>query len=183
MECPGQMLFSEEEIAGRVRELGGEITRDYRRDFGDSVEVTAVSVLKGGFIFLADLMRSMDLNLRIDFMAISSYQEYARTSGAVRIVKDLSESIFNRNVLVVEDIVDTGLTLSYIMRNLGSREPKSLKVCTLLDRAARRIAPMDIGYIGFEVGEEFLVGYGLDYLQRWRNLRCICVLERPEGEE
>ena len=110
-------------------------------------------------------------------MAISSYRESSLSSSAVRILKDLSESIYNRDVLIVEDIIDTGLTLSYILRNLKERGPRDLKICTLLDRAGRRIAPLHIDYRGFEVGEEYLVGYGLDHLQKWRNLPFICTLK------
>ena len=171
-----RIVFTEDEIAGRVRELGEEITADYRRGRGAG-RLAVVSILKGGFIFLADLIRQIDLDLTVDFMAISGYRQPGSASSGVRIVKDLSESVLNREVLVVEDIVDTGLTLSYIMRNLRSRGPSDLKVCALLDRAGRRIAPLEIDYRGFEVGDEYLVGYGLDHLQKWRNLRFICTLK------
>jgi len=174
-----RIVFSEEEISRRVRELGKEITGDYTREHGPGVEVAVVSILKGGFIFLADLIRHIDLDLTVDFMAITSYWESSRGSGSVRIIKDLSESVYEKNLLVVEDIIDTGLTLSYILRNLRSRGPREVKICTLLDRAVRRIAPFEISYRGFEVGEEYLVGYGLDHLQKWRNLRYICALEVP----
>jgi hypoxanthine phosphoribosyltransferase len=182
-DAVGNIVFSEDQINQRVRELGEEITDDYLREHGQNASLMIVSILKGGFIFLADLIRHIHLDLSIDFMAISSYGESTRTSGAVKIVKDLSDSIYNKRVLVVEDIIDTGLTLSYILRNLTSRGPREIKVCTLLDRTARRIAPLKADYSGFQVGEEFLVGYGLDYLQKWRNLRYICALDTAEYED
>jgi len=178
-----RVVFTEEEISLRVQELGREITDDYSQQAGPDAAVMVVSILKGGFIFLADLVRHIQLDLSIDFMAISSYGESTRTSGAVKIVKDLSDSIYNKRVLVVEDIIDTGLTLSYILRNLTSRGPMEIKVCTLLDRTARRIAPLKVDYSGFQVGEEYLVGYGLDYLQKWRNLTYICALKTAAYEE
>jgi hypoxanthine phosphoribosyltransferase len=171
------VVFDEERIARRVRELGEEITADYLSEAGEAAELSIVSILKGGFIFLADLLRHIDLDLTVDFMAISSYLESGASAGGVKIVKDLSQSIYGRQVLVVEDIVDTGLTLGYILRNLATREPSGLKVCTLLDRAIRRIVPLRIDYCGFEIGDEYYVGYGLDHLQKWRNLKFICALE------
>jgi hypoxanthine phosphoribosyltransferase len=173
-ELIDRVVFSEERIARRVRELGAEISADYGRE--GNAELAIVSVLKGGFVFLADLIRTIDIDLTVDFMSISSYGETGSASSGVRIIKDLSESIYRRNVLVVEDIIDTGLTLSYILRNLREREPRDLRVCTLLDRNEKRIAPIEIDYRGFEIGEEYVVGYGLDHLQRWRNLRFICTL-------
>lgn len=174
----GRVLFTEEQIAARVKEVGEQITRDYR-DAGVSVnseeDLILVNVLKGAFVFLADLVRHLDLPVVVDFLAISSYGSGERATG-VRIVKDLAESIYRRHVLIVEDIVDTGLTLSYVLRNLRAREPKSIKVCTFLDRKARRIVPLDVDYMCFEVGEEFVVGYGLDHLQKWRNLPYVCLL-------
>lgn len=167
-----RVVFTADEIASRVRELGEQITADLPQEPCRTLAV--VGMLKGGFIFLADLLRAIDLDLTVDFMAISSYRESTPSSSGVRIVKDLSESILDRDVLIVEDIIDTGLTLSYILRNLRERGPRALKVCTLLNRTVSRIAPLHIDYSGFEVGEEFLVGYGLDHLQRWRNLRFIC---------
>jgi len=172
----GDIVFSEKAISDRVLELGKKITDDYLRENGPGVEVSVVSVLKGGFVFLADLIRQIDLDLTIDFMAISGYQKDGRDYPGVRIIKDLSESVYGKNLLLVEDIIDTGLTLSYILRNLESRQPREIKICALLDRAVRRIAPLHIDYVGFEVGEEFLVGYGLDHLQKWRNLRDIRAL-------
>lgn len=177
-----RVVFSEDEIARRVRELGREITSDYPRESEATGPLAVVSILKGGFIFLADLVRHIQLDLTIDFMAISSYAGPERGAGGVKILKDLSESVYGRDVLLVEDIVDTGLTLAYILRNLASRGARELRVCTLLDRAARRIAPVKLDYRGFEVGEEYLVGYGLDHQQKWRNLRYICApLGMPEA--
>ncbi|MDY6794324.1 MAG: hypoxanthine phosphoribosyltransferase [Actinomycetota bacterium] len=173
----GDIVFSEDQISGRVRELAGQMTGYYVQAYEEGTPLTIVSVLKGGFVFLADLIRCMDLDIRVDFMAISSYRESTRSSGAVKIVKDLSQGIYRKHVLLVEDIVDTGLTLSYILRNLTSREPADIKVCTLLDRAVRRIAPLEIDFVGFQVGEDFLVGYGLDYHQQGRNMPYICRLE------
>lgn len=178
-DFPERVLFSEEEITLRVRDMAAAIHADFRNEPGP---LAVVSILKGGFVFLADLIRAVGLDITVDFMAISSYRESRPRSSGVRIVKDLSESIFDRNVLVVEDIIDTGLTLSYILRNLKERSPRRLKVCTLLNRAGSRIAPLPIDYCGFEVGDEFLVGYGLDYLQKWRNLRFICTLTERGGE-
>jgi hypoxanthine phosphoribosyltransferase len=167
-----RIVFSAEEISLRVRELGAQITADFNGEPGSPL--TLIGMLKGGFVFLADLIRCIGLDLRVDFMAISSYRQTNASSTGVRIIKDLSESIYGRDIIIVEDIVDTGLTLSYIMRNLRERSPRELKVCTLLDRTVSRIAPLHIDYSGFEVGEEYLVGYGLDHLQQWRNLRFIC---------
>ena len=170
-----RMVYTSDEISRRVSELGAEITTDLEQPPGDALAV--VSILKGSFIFLADLIRNIGLELTVDFMAISSYPESDASSGGVRIIKDLSESIYGREVLLVEDIIDTGLTLSYILRNLKGRSPRSVRVCTLLDRTVSRIAPIHVDYSGFEIGEEFLVGYGLDHLQRWRNLPFICTLK------
>lgn len=167
----GRIVFSEEEISQRVRELGANISAEHKQGEGP---LAVVGMLKGGFVFLADLIRCIDCDLTVDFMAISSYRQSSAAASGVRIEKDLSDSIHGRSVLVVEDIIDTGLTLSVILRNLRQRGPRVLKVCALLDRSVRRIAPLHIDYSGFEVGEEYLVGYGLDHLQKWRNLRFIC---------
>ncbi len=174
----GKTLFTEDQIASRVKEVGEEINRDYRNmglSEGEEQELVLVNVLKGAFIFLADLIRHLDLPLIVDFLAISSYGSGEEATG-VRIVKDLSESIYKRHVLIVEDIVDTGLTLSYVLRNLRARGPRSIRVCTFLDRKVRRIVPLEVDYMCFEVGEEFVVGYGLDHLQKWRNLPFVCLL-------
>ncbi|MBC7247765.1 MAG: hypoxanthine phosphoribosyltransferase [Actinobacteria bacterium] len=181
MQVPlDRVLFSEEEIASRVRELGERITRDYRSLRGPGAELVLVNVLKGGFVFLADLVRCLDLDVVVDFLAITSYGGREGSVGGVRFVKDLSESIYRRDVLVVEDIVDTGLTLGFILRNLASRQPASLRVCTFLDRSSSRIVPLEVDYRCFEVGGEFVVGYGLDYGQKWRNLKYVCTLRAAE---
>ena len=168
----GNVLFSSSEIAGRISELGSEVTKNY---IGKNLLL--VSVLKGGVIFLADLIKQIDLPLSIDFMSISSYGIDGASTGVVRITKDLDESIEGKDVLIIEDIIDTGLTISYLLRNLRSRYPKSLEICTLLDRDVRRIADIDIKYVGFKIGEKYIVGYGLDYKQRFRNLQSIYELK------
>ncbi|MDP8955393.1 MAG: hypoxanthine phosphoribosyltransferase [Actinomycetota bacterium] len=163
------VLFSEQEIRQRIQDLGRQITRDYA---GRSPVL--VSVLKGAFVFLADLFREIDLPVRIDFMSISSYGVGSEeTGGVVRILKDLDQDIGGEDVLLVEDIIDTGLTLSYLMTALWARQPKSLEVCTLLDKSARRIPPVNIKYRGFECPDTFVVGYGLDVGERYRNLPLI----------
>jgi hypoxanthine phosphoribosyltransferase len=159
------LLFSQDEIRSRVGELGRAIAEDYR---GRSPVL--VSVLKGGVVFLADLLREIDLPVRIDFMSISSYGGGSDGSGVVRILKDLDHDIGGEDVLVVEDIIDTGLTLSYLLTVLAARRPASLEVCTLLDKSARRIPPLDIRYRGFDCPDAFVVGYGLDHSERYRNL-------------
>ena len=167
------VLFAEEEIRRRVEELGAGIARDYA---GRSPVL--VSVLKGAAVFLADLTRAIDLPLRVDFMSISSYGSASEESGGVvRILKDLDQDIGGQDVIVVEDIIDTGLTLSYLMATLRSRHPASLEVCALLDKSVRRIAPVDIRYRGFDCPDRFVVGYGLDHEERYRNLRLILAVE------
>ena len=169
-----ETLLDEDTIQARIVELAAEITRDY----GDR-EPLVVCVLKGGFIFLADLVRHLDMPVNVDFMAISSYGAGTRSSGVVRILKDLETPIEGREVLVVEDIVDSGLTLHYLMRNLASRKPASLEVCALLTKPARREIDVPIRYVGFEIEDKFVVGYGLDYAERYRNLRA----HRRRGRE
>lgn len=167
-----QVLLSEEQIQARVRELAARISGDYA-----GTDLHIVTVLKGGLYFLADLTRALEVPASIDFMAISSYRGGKGPSGAVRLIKDLDEEITGRHVLVVEDIIDTGLTASYLIRSLQAREPADLAICTLLDKTARRIVEtLPIRYRGFEVPDVFLVGYGLDYRQLYRNLPYIGVL-------
>jgi hypoxanthine phosphoribosyltransferase len=170
------VLYPEAEIRRRVAELGRDITVDYA-----SRPPVLVSILKGGFVFLADLIREVDLALRVDFMSISSYEGGSDASGVVRILKDLDHDIGGEHVLVVEDIIDTGLTLSYLLSTLAARGAASVGVCTLLDKRARRIAPLDIGYRGFDCPDRFVVGYGLDYQERYRNLPFILALEDRAG--
>lgn len=168
-----EILIPEADIQAKVRELGEKISSDYA-----GRDLVLISVLRGGFIFLADLCRAIALPVTIDLMAVSSYGPGARPSGVVKILKDLDESIAGREVLVIEDIIDTGLTLSYLLRNLEPRAPASLKVCVLLDKPARRIADLPIAYRGFEVPDKFVVGYGLDYRQMYRNLPFIATLTK-----
>ena len=171
----GQILLTEERIAAKVAELGRAITADYA-----GRRLTLVSVLKGSLPFMADLMRSIDLPLRIDLMEVSSYGGTAtESSGLVRILKDLSATIEQEHVLIVEDIIDTGLTLNYLVRYLRGKNPASLHICTLLDKPARRLVEIPVDYIGFTIPDQFVVGYGLDYGEIYRNLRYVGVL-KPE---
>jgi hypoxanthine phosphoribosyltransferase len=171
----GEVLLTEEQISARVAELGRKISADYA-----GKNLTLVSVLKGSLPFMADLMRQISLPLRIDLMEVSSYGGTAtESSGLVRIIKDHSASISGEDVLLVEDIIDTGLTLNYLVRYLRGKNPASLKICTLLDKPARRLVEIPVDYQGFEIPDQFVVGYGLDYSERYRNLRFVGVL-RPE---
>jgi hypoxanthine phosphoribosyltransferase len=170
----GHILISEEEIRSKVRELGAQVTADYT---GRSV--TLVSVLKGSLPFMADLMRAIEVPVQIDLMEVSSYGgATTETSGLVRILKDLSSSIAGRDVLIVEDIIDTGLTLNYLLRYLRGKNPASLRICALLDKPARRLVEIPIDYTGFTIPDEFVVGYGLDFGEFYRNLPFIGVLRR-----
>jgi hypoxanthine phosphoribosyltransferase len=173
-----EVLLSEDQIRAKVTELGKRISADYA-----GRELTLVSVLKGSLPFMADLMRQIDLPLRIDLMEVSSYGGTAtESSGLVRILKDLSAPIDGRDVLLVEDIIDTGLTLNYLLRYLRGKNPRSIKVCSLLDKPARRLVEIPIDYVGFEIPDAFVVGYGLDFGEVYRNLRFVGVL-RPEAYE
>jgi hypoxanthine phosphoribosyltransferase len=169
-----QVLITEEQIRDKVLELGGRITADYA-----STSVTLVSVLKGSLPFMADLMRAVEIPVTIDLMEVSSYGgATTETSGLVRILKDLSSSIAGKDVLIVEDIIDTGLTLNYLLRYLRGKNPRSLRICALLDKPARRLVEIHIDYRGFEIPDEFVVGYGLDFGEFYRNLPFIGVLRR-----
>jgi len=168
----GEIIINEGEIRDKIREIGSQISKDYA-----GKDLVLVCVLKGGCVFVADLMRAIDMPLYVDFLSISSYTERSET-GAVRIMKDLDIDITNRDVLVVEDIIDTGFTLGYLLRILKARNPASLKVVVLLDRPALRIVDLPVAYKGFEIPEQFVVGYGLDYQQKYRNLPYICLLKR-----
>jgi hypoxanthine phosphoribosyltransferase len=173
-----EILLTEEQIAAKVAELGLTISRDY-----DGRELTLVSVLKGSLPFMADLMRRISLPCRIDLMEVSSYGgSSTESSGLVRILKDLSAPIEGRDVLIVEDIIDTGLTLNYLIRYLKGKKPRSIKVCSLLDKPARRLVEIPLDYVGFEIPDAFVVGYGLDFGEVYRNLRFVGVL-RPEMYE
>jgi hypoxanthine phosphoribosyltransferase len=169
-----RVLLSEAQIAGRVAELGRQLTADLIEK-----DPLLVGILSGSFPFIADLVRAMNLALEVDFMAVSSYGDRTSSSGVVRILKDLNSSIAGRHVILVEDIVDTGLTLHYLYENLQTRHPASLKVCALLDKREARKREVEVEYIGFHCPNEFVVGYGLDYRGRYRNLPYIGVL-RPE---
>lgn len=168
-----EILFTEEQIRSRIANLAQAISADYK----DS-KLVLVSILRGSVFFATDLARQIQLPLSMDFLSISSYGE--DSEGVVRITKDLEENIAGKDVLLIEDIVDTGFTLKYLLRTLAGRNPRSLEVCTLLDRRARRIIEMDLKYIGFEIPDKFVVGYGLDYRQRYRNLPYIGVVH-PGG--
>jgi hypoxanthine phosphoribosyltransferase len=172
----GEVLVSAEDLTRRVRELGEEISRDYRAD--SSRPLLLVGVLKGAVFFLSDLMRFIDIPVEVDFMAVASYGSATDSSGVVRILKDLDVAIEERDVLIVEDIVDSGLTLQYLLRNLGSREPRTLEVCALLTKPARRKVSLQARYVGFEIPDTFVVGYGLDYDERHRNLPFVAALQR-----
>ena len=167
-----EVLIPSSEIQDKVRELGEIITQDYRGE-----RLLLVGVLRGAVIVLGDLMRCIDLPCEIDFMDISSYGSGTSSSGVVRILKDLEEDITGRHVLIVEDIIDTGLTLSYLRRSLLARGPASLEICALLTKPSRRRVELDVKYLGFEVPDRFVVGYGLDYAGTYRNLPDICVLK------
>ena len=158
-------LISAEEIQRRVQELARELARDY-----EGTDPLFVGVLKGSFIFLADLIRQIPFDVAVDFLAVSSYGRSTESSGEVKILKDLSEPIEGRHVLLVEDIVDTGITLDYLYRLLLERKPASLEICVLLDKPERRVVEVPVKYVGFQVPDRFLVGYGLDYAERYRNL-------------
>jgi hypoxanthine phosphoribosyltransferase len=169
-----RIILTEDEVQQRVRELGAQIAADY-----EGSSLLLVAVLRGASLFVADLARAIDGPVEIDFMAVSSYGSQTKSSGVVRIIKDLDEVIDGRHVLVVEDILDTGLTLKYLLRNLASRKPASLEVVTLLSKPGKQRVPIDCRYVGFAIPDEFVVGYGLDYAEKYRNLPYIGVL-KPE---
>jgi hypoxanthine phosphoribosyltransferase len=170
----GEILVQPDELARRVRELGGEISRDYA-----GRDLLLICVLKGAVFFLSDLMRHLDVQCEVDFMAVASYGSATESSGVVRILKDLDAAIEGRDVLIVEDIVDSGLTLQYLLRNLGGRGPRSLEVCALLTKPERRRVELSPRYVGFEIPDRFVVGYGLDHAERFRNLPYVAVLNTP----
>jgi hypoxanthine phosphoribosyltransferase len=172
----GEILVDEESLRARVAELGEEISTDYA-----GRDLLLVGVLKGAVFFMADLMRQLTVPCEVDFMAISSYGAASDSSGVVRILKDLDIPIEGRHVLVVEDIIDSGLTLSYLMRNLTSRRPETLEVCALLTKPERREIDVPVRYVGFEIPNRFVVGYGLDFAERYRNLPYVGVLQEDAG--
>ena len=169
---PGDVLVSPQRLQTRISELACEISEDYR-----GRDLLLVGVLKGAVFFIADLVRQLDIPCELDFMAVSSYGSTTHSSGVVRILKDLDSPIAGRNVLVVEDVIDSGLTLSYLLRNLASREPASLEVCTLLTKPGHRRRGLDTRYVGFDLEDVYVVGYGLDHRERFRHLPYIAVLE------
>lgn len=166
-----KVLITKEEIAKRVKELGAQISKDFAGE-----EITLVCTLRGASIFFADLVREIDLDAELDFISASSYGAGTKSSGEVKLIKDLSAPINGKNVIIVEDIIDTGITLSYLTKMLKARSPKTLKVCALLDKHARREVEFEGDYIGFEIENEFVVGYGLDYNEKMRTLKDVCVL-------
>jgi hypoxanthine phosphoribosyltransferase len=175
----GEVLIDADTLRGRIAELGDELSASY-----EGRDLLLIGVLKGAVFFMADLMRHLTVPCEVDFMAISSYGAQTDSSGVVRILKDLDINIEGRNVLVVEDIIDSGLTLSYLMRNLESREPASLEVCALLTKPARREIDIPVRWVGFEIPNRFVIGYGLDFAERYRNLPYVGVLSEdliPEG--
>ena len=168
------ILIDEERLAARVAELGAEVSSDY-----EGRDLLLIGVLKGAVFFMADLMRHLTVPCEVDFMAVASYGSSTDSSGVVRILKDLDEPIEGRHVLIVEDIIDSGLTLQYLLRNLAARDPKSIEVCALLTKPARRKVAVEPRYVGFEIANRFVVGYGLDHAERYRNLPYVAVLVEP----
>ena len=173
-----EVLFSEQDIQAIVNRIGKQISEDYK-----DKNLFMVSVLKGSLMFMADLMRAIDVPCEIDFMAVSSYGSGTSTSGAVRILKDLDFSLEGKDILVVEDILDSGVTLSYLMKHLAARNPSSIRLCTMLDKPERRKMPIKADYVGTTVPDEFIVGYGLDYDEKYRNLPYIGVLKQEVYEK
>jgi hypoxanthine phosphoribosyltransferase len=173
----GEILVQADELNHRVRQLGEQVSRDY-----EGRDLVLIGVLKGAVFFLSDLMRHIDIPCEVDFMAVASYGSATDTSGVVRILKDLDASIEGRDVLIVEDIVDSGLTLSYLMRNLSARGPRSLEVCALLTKPSRRKVELPTRYVGFEIPDKFAIGYGLDHAERYRNLPYVAALTPPTDD-
>lgn len=174
----GKIIISEEDLQERVKELGEQITRDY-----EGREPLLITVLKGASIFMADLARAIRLPIELDFMAVSSYGAATKTSGVVRIIKDLDIDLHGRDVIIVEDVIDSGLTLNYLRRTLEARQPASLEVCSLtVKEGAQRVAP-NFRYVGFKIPTDFIVGYGLDVAEKYRNLPYICMYEEKAGDQ
>ena len=171
----GEILIGPDELQRRVKDLGVEISRDYERR-----DLVMIGVLKGAALFLADLLRNLTVPCEIDFMAVSSYGSQTDSSGVVRILKDLDSSIEGRDALIVEDIIDSGLTLQYLLRSLRARGPASLEVCALLTKPERRRVELPIRYVGFEIPDRFVIGYGLDYAQKYRNLGYVAALNEQD---
>jgi hypoxanthine phosphoribosyltransferase len=172
-----EVLYTREQIAARVAEMGAEISRDLKGE-----KLVMVGVLKGAAFFLADLSRTIDVDATFDFVAVSSYGQGQRSSGAVKMIKDLDQSIEGKNVVVVEDILDTGLTLTYLRKLFLQQRPKSLRIAALLDKPSRRIEKIEADYVGFSIPNLFVIGYGMDYAERYRNLADICILSPGHPE-
>jgi len=168
----GEILVQPDDLKRRVQELGRQISIDYAER-----DLLLIGVLKGAVFFLSDLMRNISIPCEVDFMAVASYGSATDSSGVVRIIKDLDASIEGRDVLIVEDIVDSGLTLQYLLRNLGARDPRSIEVCSLLTKPERRKVDLEPTYVGFEIPNRFVIGYGLDHAERWRNLPYVATLK------
>lgn len=173
----GRPIVTQEEMRTRIKELGRQITADY-----EGKDLILVGILKGAFAFYADLARAIRVPLRVDFLVVTSYGSKSSTSGKVKMVTDLTEDVAGRDVLLVEDIVDSGLTVQYLMKTLSKRKPKSIKACTLLSKPARRKVDVSVDYIGFEIANQYVVGYGLDYQQKYRNLPYLAVLDKVDDE-
>lgn len=167
-----EVMISEEEVCKRIKEMGEQISKDYA---GKNLHL--ICILRGGVFFMVDLAKRIDIPVTMDFMSVSSYGGETKSSGVVKIVKDLDDTLVGKDVLVIEDIVDSGRTLSYLLSLINDRHPASVKLCTLLDKPERRVVDVDVAYTGFEVPDEFVVGYGLDYDQRYRNLPYIGVVK------
>lgn len=175
----GEVLISQKEIDKKVDEIAKSITEQYK---DDDAQLVLIGILKGSVIFLTDLCRKIELPLTFDFLSVSSYGDNTTSAGDVRILKDLDQKIEGKNVIIVEDIIDTGYTLSYLVKNLQSRGAKSIRIATLLNKKDRRIVDVDVDYIGFDIPDEFVVGYGIDYAQKYRNLPFIGIVKREVYE-
>lgn len=173
MDVVERVLITKEELDKKVEELGRQISRDY-----EGKELFIIGVLKGGFIFLADLARNITIPVDLDFMSVSSYGDSSKSSGVVKIIKDVDTNISGKHVLIVEDIIDTGLTLNHLVELLKTRGPLSVKICAALDKPSRRKVDVKIDYKGFEIPDEFVIGYGLDYAGKYRNLPEVCILKK-----
>lgn len=173
-----EVLLTEKMLADKVAELGAQITCDYA-----DKEIFAIGILRGAVVFMADLIRAIDRPVQIDFMAVSSYGDRTDSSGVVRILKDLDSSIAGKHVLIIEDIIDSGQTLSYLIKNLSDRNPASIQLCTLMNKPERRKVDLPVKYVGFEIPNEFVVGYGLDYAEKYRNLPYLGILKRSVYEK
>jgi hypoxanthine phosphoribosyltransferase len=174
----GRPIITQEQMRNRIRELGRQISADYAEK-----DLVLVGVLKGAYAFFADLARAVRIPVRIDFIVVTSYGTGAKTSGKVKLVTELTEQIKNKDVLLVEDIVDSGLTVQYLMKTLARRKPKSINVCTLLSKPERRVVDVHVQYIGFKIPDQYVIGYGLDYQQKYRNLPYLAVLDQSSEPE